>query len=251
MRLLRLGVAVLLIASTGMPGAAGGVPSAGEVLDRMDAIMGNFTDLRARLSIAHYREGRPDLRQEVELYLLQPDKLRLEYLSPDYLAGNIALAVGDRYWIYIAAAETWYRKDLSELSPSQQPWIMFRTLLKGVRSEYREYSFEVREDGDLLLLIGVPTGEGAVYGRIELWVDHENWLPVKRKLYDADGEFLTEARFLQHTEVAPGVRLPLKVEVYDEEGKLVSEVSYLEVRVDSGVPESLFIPPEGGDGSGG
>jgi len=251
MRVLGIGMATLLVFTMVAPVAAGGIPNADEVLDHMDAIMGNFSDLGARLSIVHYRDGKPDLQQEVELYLLQLDKLRLEYLSPEYLASNVALAVGDQYWIYIAAADTWCEKDLSELSPSQQPWIMFRALLKGVRSEYWEYSYEVREDGDLLLLVGVPTEEGAVYGKIELWVDPESWLPVKRKLYDADGAFLTEARFLQHTEVAPGVWLPLKVEVYDEEGKLVSEVSYLEVQVDSEVPKFLFALPEGSGGSGG
>jgi outer membrane lipoprotein-sorting protein len=250
MKILGIGMAALLVFTTVAPVTAEWIPSADEMLDHMDAVMGNFSDLEARLSIVHYRDGKPDLQQEVKLYLLQPDKLRLEYLSPEYLAGNMSLAVGNRYWIYIAAADTWYEKDLSELSPSQQPWIMFRSLLKGVRSEYWEYSYEVREDGGLLLLVGLPTEVGAVYGKIELWLDPKNWLPVKRKLYDADGAFLNEARFLQHTEVAPSVWLPLKVEVYDGEGKLVCELSYLEVRVDSGVPESLFASPEGSGGSG-
>ncbi len=231
--------------------ALGQLPTSDEVLDHMEAAMGGFSDLEARLSIVHYREGRPDLEQEVELYLLQPDKLRLEYLSPDHLAGNVSLAVGGSFWVYIAAADTWYRKDLAELSPSQQPWIMFRALLKGVRSEYRDYSYQVEEDGGLLLFTGTPTEEGAAYGRIELWVDPESWLPVRRKLYDVDGNPLSEARFLQRTEVAPGMWLPLVVEVYDGEGELVGEVSYLEIEVDVGVPESLFAPPEGSGGSGG
>jgi len=225
------------------------LPTPDEILVRMEAAMGGFSDLEARLSIVHFREGQPDLKQEVKLYLLQRDKLRLEYLAPDYLAGNVSLSIGDSFWIYIAAADTWYEKDLSELSPSQQPWIMFRALLKDVRSEYREYTYEVSQDGDLLLLARTPTEEGATYGRIELWLDPGDWLPVRRKLYDVDGNFFAEARFLQHTEVAPGVWLPLKVEVYDEEGKLVSEVSYLEVKVDVGVPESLFVPPGGSGGS--
>jgi outer membrane lipoprotein-sorting protein len=248
MKIFAMGIVSLCILSSA---ALGQLPLPDEVLDHMEAVMGGFSDLEARLSIVHFREGQPDLQQEVKLYLLQQDKLRLEYLSPDYLAGNVSLAVGDSFWVYIAAADTWYEKDLSELSPSQQPWIMFRALLRSVRSEYREYSYQVKADGGLLLLTGTPTEEGAVYGRIELWVDPENWLPVRRKLYDVDGKFLAEARFLQHTEVAPGMWLPLKVEVYDEEGKLVSEVSYLEVKVDVGVPESLFAPPEGSGGSGG
>jgi len=34
--------------------------------------------------------------------LKQPDKMRQEYIEPDYLAGNITLVVGDVMWIYIA-----------------------------------------------------------------------------------------------------------------------------------------------------
>ena len=231
--------------------APGQVPDASEVLDRLEAAMGNFTDLTARLSIVHFREGLPDLTQEVQLYLLQPDKLRLEYLAPDYLAGNVALAVGDRLWVYIAAADTWYEKDLSDFSPSQQPWITFRALLKSVRGEYWGYELHVQKDGDLLLLSGVPHEEEAAYGRIELWVDPATWLPVRRKLYDVDGNYLGEACFLKHTEVAPGLWLPLEVEIYDEEGSPVSGISYLEIEVDVGVPETLFVPPEGSGGSGG
>ena len=231
--------------------ALGQLPTSDEVLDHMEAAMGGFSDLEARLSIVHYREGQSDLKQEVKLHLLQPDKLRLEYLSPDYLAGNVSLAVGDSFWVYIAAADTWYGKDLSELSPSQQPWITFRALLKSVRSEYREYELHVQKDGDLLLLSGIPHEEEAVYGGIELWVDPATWLPVKRKLYDIGGNYLGEARFLEHTEVAPGLWLPLEVEIYDEERHLVSEISYLEIEVDVGVPETLFAPPEGSGGNGG
>lgn len=222
-----------------------------EVLDHMEAAMGGFTDLVATLSIVHFRDDGTDLVQEVKLYLLQPDKLRLEYLSPEYLAGNVSLAVGDKFWIYISATDTWYERNLAELSPSQQPWIMFRALLRGVRSEYREYAYGVQEDGGFLLLSGTPTQEGATYGRIELWVDPKIWLPVRRKLYDADGKFLAEAHFLQHTEVAPGLLLPLVVEIYDGEGRLVGRVSYEEIVVDVGLSADLFVPPEGSGGSGG
>ncbi len=248
MKTLGIGVAILCL---GAGTALAQLPSPDEILDHMEAAMGGFTDLMATLSIVHFRDNGPDLVQEVKLYLLQPDKLRLEYSAPEYLAGNVSLAVGDKFWTYIAAADTWYEKDLAELSPSQQPWIMFRALLKDVRSEYRGYAYEVQEDDGLLLLSGTPTQEGATYGRIELWVDPKTWLPVRRKLYDVEGKLLSEARFLEPHEVAPGLSLPLVVEIHDEEGKLVGRVTYEEVAVNVGLPPDLFVPPEGSGGSGG
>ncbi len=228
---------------------AAGALTATDIIDRMDNVVAGLNDLAATITVQTYKGGAVSLTQRMRLALEQPDKMRLEYLAPEYLAGNVTLIVGDRMWMYIAALGKWFEKDLSALSPAEQPWLMFRNILRGVRSELDDYTFTRLEDeGDAYHIRGLPANKAAVYGRIDLWVDPRTFVPVRRTLYDMDGDLLVDARFLDATAVADGVTLPLRIETYNGDGELMSVISYGKVAVNAGLSESLFVPPGKGDG---
>ena len=219
--------------------------AADDVLARLRANVTAIEDFDAHMTVQTYQDGAVKLTQELRLSLLQPDKMRQEYLSPDYLAGNLTIIVGSAMWTYIAANETWYTKDLSALSAAEQPWLAFRQLLRDVQDELKSYAFTLVgiEDGAYHLR-GVGSGADAVYGAIELWVDPETFVPRRRLLYDTDGKLLVDVRFLNIEKVADGVFVPRRLETYDDAGVLKNVIAYDSVTINQGLDPTLFSVPE-------
>ena len=215
------------------------------VLDRMRENTRGIEDLDAVLTIKTYAGGEVDLTQRIRLSLLQPDRMRQEYLEPDYLTGNLSLITGDNMWIYIAAAEAWYEKDLRDLSAAEQPWLVFRQFLRGVEDEFGDYAFELLADEpDRYHLIGSSMTDDAAYGRIELWVDPETFVPARRRLYDVDGNLLVEVHILEVEQVAESTCLARTLETYDETGELRSVIHYDSLAVNGGLDPALFVRTE-------
>jgi len=240
-------LAFLCVVTLSIAALAQPIETADDVLDRMKANTQAIDDLDATLTVETYSDGEVSLR----LSLLQPDRMRQEYLEPDYLAGNLSLVAGDNMWIYIAAIETWYEKDLSELSTAEQPWLIFRQFLRGVQDEFDDYTFElllaegdVYHQGDMYYLQGVALTDDAVYGSIDLWVDSQTFVPKKRILYDVEGNLLVELRILEVEEIAESIYLARTMETYDETGELRSAIHYDSIIVNSGLVPELFVRME-------
>jgi len=217
------------------------VETADDVLDQMRANVQAIDDLDSTLTVTTYADGEVSLIQQIRLSLLQPDKMRQEYLSPDYLAGNLTLVTGDLMWIYIAAIDTWYEKDLSELSTAEQPWLVFRQYLRGVQDEFDDYAFELlSSDNDEYVLQGTAATEDAVYGRIDLWVDALTFVPNKRILFDVDGNLLVELRILEVEQLEGTTFTARSLETYDELGELKSTIHYDDISINVGLDPTLF-----------
>jgi len=242
---LRIGMALLCTAAIGIAAMAQAIETADDVLDRLKANTQAIEDLDATLTVETYDEGEVNLTQRLRLSLLQPDRMRQEYLEPDYLAGNLSLVIGDSMWIYIAAIETWYEKDLTELSSAEQPWLVFRQYLRGVQNEFDDYSFVLlATEGDVYHLQGKAQSDDAVYGRIDLWVDAQTFVPSKRVLYDVQGNLLVELRILEVVEVVESVFMAQRLENYDELGELKSTIHYDSITVNSGLDPEMFVRAE-------
>jgi outer membrane lipoprotein-sorting protein len=235
-----VGIALLTFAA-----AAQTTLTADDVLARMRANATAVDDFDAHLTVQTYDNGSIRLTQELRLSLLQPDKMRQEYVSPDYLAGNLTIIVGSAMWTYIAASETWYSKDLSLLSDAEQPWLAFRQLLRNVQDELANYAFTVvGMEGGAYHLRGTGESKDAVYGAIELWLDPDTFVPRRRLLYDTDGNLLIDARVLDVEEIAPSVFVARRVETYDEAGILKNTIVYDSVTINQGLDPGLFAVPE-------
>ena len=245
-KLVGTAIAISILMLTAFVGYAAGKLTAADIIERMDSAAAGIDDLNAVISVQIYKDGSVSLTQQMRLALDQPDKMRLEYLEPEYLAGNVTLIVGEKMWMYIAAIDKWFEKDLARLSSAEQPWLMFRNILRGVRSELDDYTFtRVKDESDVYHIRGLPANDAAVYGRLDLWIDPETFVPLRRILYDVDGKLLVDARFLDVTPLADGVTLPLRIETYNADEELESVISYVQVEVNSAVSPELFVPPEG------
>ncbi|MCX6100192.1 MAG: outer membrane lipoprotein-sorting protein [Candidatus Bipolaricaulota bacterium] len=243
-RHLVFGAGIVGIALLSFAAAAQTTLTADDVLARMRANATAVDDFDAHLTVQTYDNGSIRLTQELRLSLLQPDKMRQEYVSPDYLAGNLTIIVGSAMWTYIAASETWYSKDLSLLSDAEQPWLAFRQLLRNVQDELANYAFTVvGMEGGAYHLRGTGESKDAVYGAIELWVDPDTFVPRRRLLYDTEGNLLVDARVLDVEEIAPSVFVARRVETYDEAGILKNTIVYDSVTINQGLDPGLFAVP--------
>ncbi|MBN1859010.1 outer membrane lipoprotein-sorting protein [Candidatus Bipolaricaulota bacterium] len=257
----------IVMIAVGLSTAAQTLDSAQDVLDRMRENATRIEDLDAILVVETYDGSELRMTQRLRLSLLQPDKMRQEYLEPDYLAGNLTRIIGNEMWIYIAAADTWYRRELGDLSAAEQPWLIFRQFLRGVESEFDNYAFDLSagDEGqnpsqdrnqeqdqesasEPYHLVGTPSSEDAVYGRIELWVDPQTFVPTHRRLYDVDANLLVELRILDVELVADSTYLARTMATYDETGERKSVIHYETLVVNGGLDPTLFArTPEDGD----
>ena len=175
----------------------------------------------AIIRVETFADDGPGLTQVIRLYLMQPNAMRQEYLEPEYFAGNLNLILGEVMWTYIAASENWYVNDLSTLSAAEQPWLMFRQILKDAQDEMADYAFTLSEPvGAEYHLQGRPLTDDAAYALIELWVDPMTFVPSHRDLFDADMNLLVSVRILEVEEVVDGAYVALRLETYDEDGTL-------------------------------
>ena len=244
-----LQIVLILIALTVVCPNAIAAPSliATEILNSLQSATDPIEDLTATITIQIYKDGDVSFTQQMQLMLKQPDKMRQEYIEPDYLAGNITLVVGDVMWIYIAVTNQWLKKDLADLSPAEQPWLMFRNILSGVRSELDDYTFvriDDDEESDVYHIRGTPANDAAVYGRLDLWVDAATFSPVRRLLYDTDGNLLVDARFLDETLVDDVATMPLRIEAYNADGELRNIITYTKITLNTGASDEEFALPE-------
>lgn len=241
-------VLVFIVLTLAKPDAvAASSLTATEILNSLESATDPIEDLTATITIRTYKNGDVSFTQQMGLMLKQPDKMKQEYLTPDYLEGNITLVVGDTMWIYIAVTDQWFKKDLADLSPAEQPWLMFRNILSGVRSELDDYAFTRIDDSqvcDAYHICGTPANDAAVYGSLDLWVDAETFAPVRRLLYDMDSNLLVDARFLDKTLVDDVVTMPLRIETYNADGELRNVITYTKITLNAGVSDAVFSPPE-------
>jgi len=218
-----LQISILLIALTlvGPSAVAASSLTATEIVGRLESATDPIEDLTATIMIQTYKDGDVSFTQQMRLTLKQPDKMCQEYLAPDYLAGNITLV------------------------------LMFRNILSGVRSDLDDYAFTHIDDsevGDVYHIRGTPASDAAVYGRLDLWVNNETFTPVRRLLYDMDGQLLVDARFLNETLVDNVVTMPLRVETYNADGELRNVITYTKITLNTGVSDEVFAFPRENNG---
>ena len=104
------------------------------------------------------------------------------------------------------------------------------TLLDAEQVERRAFRLDLR-----------PRSDGAVYGRIELWVDSGNHRPIKSRFYAASGLPLKVAYYAAYAQQMGALR-PTRVFIIDAVNTdLVTKISYSNLTPEA-VPDAWFQP---------
>ncbi len=72
------------------------------------------------------------------------------------------------------------------------------------------------------------------------YIDPKTRVILKRDAYHQDGRYRATYRYLDVKQVAPGIWFPTRIEVYNAERKLAGSTRYEDIKVNTGLPDSLF-----------
>lgn len=73
-----------------------------------------------------------------------------------------------------------------------------------------------------------------------VWVNPKTFLTEKRLSYNSENELQKEIRYIKPRELRPGIFVPTRVEIYNQLGKLGAVQTVEEIKVNTGVAESVF-----------
>jgi hypothetical protein len=219
--------ALLLIFTAGQAPLADERPSAQTVIVRSDAVRNPEVPFRLNLRLTEYVDGAE--RNEVILRVFSKIdrasgqfKNLVRYLEPPRDLGKGVLMYGTTMWFYDPASRTSVR-----ISPQQR--------LVGQASQgdvitvnlARDYTAKLvgPHDGETLADADrkqrrcwhvelTPSNAGAIYGKVDYWVEKETYRPVKGKFYSDSGRLLKIAYYHKYQEQL-GVQRPSEIILID------------------------------------
>lgn len=175
------------------------------------------------------------------VWLKEPMKLRMEARVED--TDIFFIINGGKKLVRIPRINVNQKDDVSKAPGKRQTPLdfgfitpsMLNGFLKGafVRTESRgEYSGDIVFD-----LTYIPSLDDS--SRYRVWIDPNKKYTTKREWYSQAGFLMATFTYTNPKEVS-GVWIPTTVTVKNADGKFGGSTSYLNVKVNSGVPDSLF-----------
>ena len=179
-----------------LPLAAGAAtPSAEELLQKYDAIMGPL-NFEATMTMVAHRDDGSTRAYKMRMLKSGDNKARIWFQEPASARGQEILSQGDNAWLYMPNLKRSVR--MANRDSFQGGDFNNADVL---RTNYaRDYSAQVAEDASMpeayLLELQAKT-EDAGYDRIKLWVAKKDAMPLKGEFYTASGKMLRSAEFLE------------------------------------------------------
>ncbi len=158
---------------------------------------------------------------------------------------EVRLAVGDRVWVRQADGKTYEMPAGERGSDRTHLLVPFRRSAADLLAEWRSLGVRVdvshvtRVGGRAVTVIGAKPGERDVPS---VWVDGEYGVirfVTRERLPQGPG--LVDVAFSEHRPLAGGFYFPHRQEAFVD-GKLLLLITVRSVRVNAGLPDSLFDP---------
>jgi outer membrane lipoprotein-sorting protein len=178
-----------------------------EMQEKQDSI----EDITMTMSYSNLYNFGEDTITEIEYIGKKPNMMRMEYILPAEMAGQVMVLDGKTLWMYYPAENQVITVEVPEIyQPFETDPIEFIEEVLN-NSETSLLGSEIIDGRSAYVIEMIPkeTGEHFLPGKTIFWVDKETWMP-------------------------------LKVEMYDNEGKLVNTMEYKNVEINTGVPDSVF-----------
>src|SRR6056297_3998974 len=171
-----------------------------EVLDEVDKTL-NSNTRRSEIKMTIVNENDQKRERTVEIVSKGDNKGLVQFLAPADVEGTSFLTLTEdgeeNMWLYLPAIGN-VRKIASHMRNGSFMGTDFTyndiSMLGGsdYRSDYKSnLEDEVKYNGkDCYLLKTVPTKEDIEYAKMKMWVNKENYMPLKMEFYDSDGKLL-------------------------------------------------------------
>lgn len=171
----------------------------------------------------------------------QPDKIRLEAKSPTLGSATLILNGATRHYS-VPKLHLKNTEDLTAAPGKRQSLLEYGGLLspdtlRFMRAEYvRAETLEGQETEVYKMRYqGAPGGSHYL-----LWIDPRTRVSLKREWYNADNQLRATFLYQETQEVSPGIWLPTQIEVRNAEGVVAATTTYKDVKINQGLPDSLF-----------
>lgn len=195
-----------------------------EILEKVDEIRAPANTFTFHLKVTVNKDDQ-DSKAEFFVRVKDARKSLVIYKSPPSNKGRVLLLVENNMWIYIPGTRNSLR-----ISPQQQ--IMGRVSnADAARVVFSlDYSADSATedvlDGRKVLQMSLTAKTtGAAYKNITLWVENENYQPIKAKFFALSGKLLKTAYYKEYKDIL-GKKRPTVLEIHD--GIRESEVSVME-----------------------
>lgn len=94
-------------------------------------------------------------------------------------------------------------------------------------------------DDDRPVYLMILSRSNAPAKKIRLYVDASQLRLMKRENFEADGSLIARYLYKKHR-AFDGIPLPMEISVYSRDGKLAGTSEYTSVKMNSGIPDSVF-----------
>ncbi len=207
----RTGIVLLAVIIIALLSGCTANMSAEQIAKQMKEKQDSIKDYSATMVITSPLGGKNEMTK-VKIINKMPGKSRLEYLEPAEMAGQVMVNDGKTIWNYDPKKNEVTRMEMPEINntgPSEQDYIQsIRELLNQTDISYQ--GTDTFEKRSVYLIKAAPKKEDMSIGMyFSMWVDSENWMP-------------------------------LKIETFDKNDTLLSSIEYRDITFNTGIPDSEF-----------
>lgn len=182
-----------------------------QIAREMQEKQDNIKDITMTMSYSNSYIFGEDTITEIEYIGKKPNMMRMEYILPAEMAGQIMVLDGKTLWMYYPAENQVITVEVPEIDQpfETDPIEFIEEVLNN--SEISLLGSEIIDGHSTYVVEMIPkeTDEYFLLGKTTFWVDKDIWMP-------------------------------LKIEMYDNEGKLVNTIENKNIEINTGVPDSVF-----------
>ncbi len=180
------------------------------------------------------------LKGDVTLQYKEENKLRLDgHIGPS----KATLVVnGPTQYVRLAGLGIKNKSDLGA-SPGKRKTLLDAGLISSGYLAYTQGQFMGARplDGVLCVVFRISYRDKSLDTSFRnVWIDPKTKVTVKREEYSQDGKLNCTYFYRDAKEVAPGIWFPSRIEVINNEGQKAGETVYRDVKVNTGLDDSLF-----------
>lgn len=211
-----------------------------------DIVQSNLRDVTFRVTVetAHRMELRKVNKdfalsyeaKEAMVWWKEPMKLKLKStMNGSEITYTI---VGFKKWYTLPRLGNVKTEDIKDAPGKHQTLLDFGLITDSMRDQFLKGTY-IRTDGEGFYIFDVFYRSENDPSRHRIWVDPRRKYIVKRMWYNRRGELMASFEYSEPIQVG-GVWFPTRLTVYNAEGKVAGVSRYRDVRINTGIPDSVF-----------
>ncbi|MGB9613144.1 MAG: LolA family protein [Candidatus Margulisiibacteriota bacterium] len=215
-----------------------------EVVAKIQANQGKIKDMYAEttttitssMTIPGQKDKGPQkMVQKGKMWTKGKDKSKIEMLSP---MRQTTVTNGDKVMMINPDTGQKIVQDLKKLREKSGMPDTSRQM--DLEEAMKYFNLSVKREGKDYVIVGEPKEENKILGKMEFYLDPEEWLPVKILMYDPKGKLMSQSE-IQYQKISDAY-VPLKniSNITTPMGMMKVEMEFSKVKVNQGISDKEF-----------